>query len=98
MSIPRDLIQYISDFCDTQTSISISILNKNLNERINIFRIDKSLKNLLTDEILKQKKYVRIHKLNARDNPKITQLNYMFELKCQRKSSIDDASIAFKFS
>jgi hypothetical protein len=96
-AIPRDLIQYISDFCDTQTSIHISRLNANLNQHIKIFRIDCGLEYFLTDQILKQKKYIGLKKLNTYNNPNITTVNHMTALKQLNAGwncGIDDAGIA----
>lgn len=74
-----DIIQHITDFCDTLTSLRINGLSKTTHEKIKIKHITKLNYNL-TDKILEHKKYDPVI-LNTSWNPRITKISHMSQLK-----------------
>ena len=80
--IPLCVLQYIADkYLNFNDIINIIKINKKCN-RIKIkdfYNIPDKIKNKLTNEILN--KYNDIEKLDANNNPKITNINHLEKLK-----------------
>src|SRR3972149_11930314 len=80
--IPKDIIQIISNYCDFLSQIRLSQVNSYFHKNIQIenFRnIPKKYLKLLNDNILLN--YKNIKYLYASDNPNITDVNHLSNLR-----------------
>ena len=78
-----DVIQIICDFADIKTQLNLTSLSQECYDRIKIRQLSDKC---ATQDVIRQKKFNELQKLNVRDNPKITDVNHLantlIELDC----------------
>src|SRR5208283_4692316 len=89
MNIPIELLQIITNYSNFRIQIRIIKINQN----INIYNLTNKK---ITDEIIKQKYYKDLIKLDCNNNKNITNINHLKNLQILNafmNSKIDDNGI-----
>ena len=99
-----DVVQIICDFSDLRTQINLIQSCKEYDEYLKIRKLDCSwlvrfkIGFKITQEIIQQKKFNKLQKLNAGYNSKITNVNHLrntlTELDCRWDCGIDQMGIS----
>ena len=91
----KDVIQIICDFADLKTQLNLCELSK---ECDNYLKIKELHACEVTQKIIEQKKFSKLQKLNAYDNPDIKSVNHLaetlLELSCNRGCGINQKGIS----
>ena len=93
MSLCLDIYNIIIEYCDIYDQLNIMSTCKILNKNLKIKKLNNSN---ISDEILRQEKFIDLEELNANNNKKIKNVNNLTKLKildCSYDCGIDQEGI-----
>ena len=78
MELCLEIYNKIFEYCDIHDQLNIMMTCKLLNKKLKIKKLNH---HNVSDEVLKQEKFIDLEELNARNNKKITNINHLTKLK-----------------